>query len=98
MSMTATFDFTSLVQGVIGLFLILMGFLLNEMWTHIKNNKKSADESLSSLVEALNATQLELAKNYVSYDRFQEVRKEILAVMHQIEDKIDNLRNNHGNH
>lgn len=88
-AVTATIDFGVVIQGVCGLLLVIMGFLLNEMWTHIKNNRKLSDERLEEIISALSDTQIDLAKNYINYERFQDFRREVLDVMHRIEDKIE---------
>ena len=88
-AVTATFDFSVIIQGVFGLLLVIVGFLLNEMWTHIKNNKKSSDERMDEIIGALSVTQIDMAKNYINYERFQEFRREVLDVMHRIEDRIE---------
>ena len=85
MTATATFDLSTFIQWLPIAICLIITYLLREMWEHIKQQKKRHEE----IIEELTATQLDVAKNYVSYERFQDFRRDILEVMHRIEDKIE---------
>jgi len=71
-------DTTTLIQFVLGCFCTLGGWFMRELW-----------EAVSTLRMDLAALEVDLAKNYVPWDRLQAALEPLHEMLARIESKLD---------
>jgi len=74
-------DIQTLVNTVLPLICVAMGWFCKELWTAVQDLKNN-----------LHDLRAHLAENYLHKDDFSTRWEEILKAIHRIEDKLDKLK------
>jgi hypothetical protein len=74
-------DVQTLINTVIPIICVVIGWFCKELWTAVKDLKND-----------LYDLRTHLAENYVHKDDFSDRWEEVLKAVHRIEDKLDQLK------
>jgi hypothetical protein len=72
-----TLDLHWLINGLLGLVLVGIGWFCRELWSAVQNLRLD-----------LSALENRVSKDYVSYDRLRDVMQPVMEALHEIKDTL----------